>query len=423
MFVSLLSLSPAHAQYPGGGYPGGGYPGSGGSGGYPGGSGYPGSGWTVTDSAGPNGNPLVSTGQGYPLSGTPNQSAANLYPLDMTIAALAPPTYNVNNSYWLQAPSGGPCSYYPNPLDNPDLYLRAPIPAQTNFSLLAIANNFGAENAIYGSFNSGDLPLHTNQMYQNGGCEPINGPTSANKNGTYWQYWHWNGPAPAPPYLDLLMTTTVTSSASVNYESAKTNVGLTASASATDGAPFYESTSAVIDATGYHTFPFTPLPAVPTVIGHHLLRVPVVGGVAAASLSGIVNVKAENEVGYGSLEPYEGHGPQSYYTQTNGQTLATSSGSVSVGVNQDTREVTLTRNGARQVGMVPAQNGKVYGEWVDPDGTAHGDTTFSYWTVFTGGLSIGVADHANWETFTPAFKGAWPVWLSIWAYPNTYTNP
>jgi hypothetical protein len=146
-------------------------------------------------------------------------------------------------------------------------------------------------------------------------------------------------------------------------------------------------------------------------------------GVATLSFSGTVGQFADDEVPYHVLGNYPGTTSGGYPVSTNGFTKALSSGSVAAGSKQDTREVTITRNGARQVGMVPAQNGKVYGEWVDPDGTAHGDTTFSYWTVFTGGLSIGVADHANWETFTPAFKGAWPVWLSIWAYPNTYTNP
>lgn len=93
---------------------------------------------------------------------------------------------------------------------------------------------------------------------------------------------------------------------------------------------------------------------------------------------------------------------------------------VNYSVVQDTRAVTLHRDGARQVPKTAGLGGKVYGEWVDPDGTGHGDTTYSYQELTHAGKTQSIIDHPNWQTFTPVFQGTWPVWSSTYQYPQGY---
>ena len=340
--LGLLCAPSAYAQsgYPGGGsggYPGGGGSGSGGSGGYPGGGGpgsggYPGGGWSVLDSVN-NGNPITPDSSGYPLSGIPTGSASNTYPKDMTDAATAAPYYDiygdwVNNSQWLQAASGGPHSYDPNPLGAPFLYTGGPGPLTTSIALNDTASNFAADNNYFGSFNKGSPPFFTDQMYQHtSDCEPVNGSATGAVQGTLWAYWIWTGSSPAPvDHLNILLTTRVSASSSFNYGNSGQTGGLTATAQASDGSPFNESAS---------------VGGVPLVIGHHLLRVPVSKGVAVVSLNGNVQGSASNSIPYGAFgSPYY----TNYYAATNGPTVASSIASVSGTANIDSlnREVGIT---------------------------------------------------------------------------------
>ena len=386
LILGLLTAPPAKAQTSGG-YPGGG------SGGYPGGGsggGYPGSGWNVTDA---DGNSIPPLSGGYPLTGTATGAATNTYPQDMTNAALVPPYYDptygwVNNSQWLQAASGGPHSYDPNPLGTPYLYNGGTTSAPSaSIALNATAHNYAANNSYYGSFNPSAPPFFTNQMYQNPlSCEPVNGTVTGRTTGTLWAYWNWTGSGGAPDHLDLLLTTNV--QASKSYENGAEQTSLTATATASDGDPYNETASSDN--------------GVPSVIGRHLLRVPVSGGVAAVSLNGNVSASATNNMAYGALGEYP---YPNYYAPTTGPTGALSYGSVSATANQDDREVVLHRDGAR-------------GEITDPDGTTHGDTIYSYEEYSNNGVDNSTTEnhHINWQTFHAVFTGGWRF-LSNYVYP------
>ena len=328
MIVSLLSLlltPTAKAQ-----------------GAYPGGGGYPGGSWNVTDQ---NGNTLTAGPAGYTLVGTPASvhglypASSNTYPPPMTGAALFPPP-NTLDKYWVQLPSGAPPTYSPNPLTDLALYNLALFLPSNGLSLSARAANNAFVNGTYGSFNAGNYPTYTSQIYQTASdCEQVLGGTDTGTISTMWAYWHWTGTGTAPSYLDLLLTTTVSASASAP------EIGLSASGMATDGAPFQETVTAV------QNLPSQNIPSPPPVVGHHLLHVPVVGGVAVVSLNGTVGVTAATAIPYGALQPYEGQGSQLGYVATHGPKVFTSNASVSATVNQDNREVTISAN-------IDATNGK-----------------------------------------------------------------
>jgi hypothetical protein len=73
------------------------------------------------------------------------------------------------------------------------------------------------------------------------------------------------------------------------------------------------------------------------------------------------------------------------------------SGTVSAGCSLDAAEnsryITLSRDGAR-------------GETVDPDGTVHGDTTYSYYSWIGDDPPIRY-ENINWQIFHPVFCGTW----------------
>ena len=191
--LGLLCAPSAQAQ---GVYPGGGGSGSGGGSG-----GYPGGGWSVLD---PANNPIVPDSSGYSLKGYPSGAAKNYYPKEMTDAATAAPHYDptygqwVDNSQWLQAATGGPHSYDPNPLGASYLYTGVPGPLSTSIALNATAGNVAGNN-YSGAFNKGKPPFFTDSMYQNtSDCKPVNGSATATVQGTLWAYWTWTGSSPAP---------------------------------------------------------------------------------------------------------------------------------------------------------------------------------------------------------------------------------
>ena len=284
-------------------------------------------GWAVNDK---NGNPITPDSSGYPLKGIPTGSASNTYPADMTAAAMAPGYYDpqygwVDNSQWLQAGSGGPHSYDPNPLGASWLYTGGPGSLSTSISLNTTAGNVAGNN-YSGAFNKGRPPFFTDSLYQNtSDCEPLQGSATGAVQGTLWAYWTWMGSGQAPDHLNILLTTNVASSSSLNYGNSGQTGGLTATAQASDGNPFNESAS---------------VGGVPLVIGHHLLRVPVSSGSAVVSLNGNVQGSASNSVPYGAFgSPYY----TNYYGATNGPTNASSIASVSgtAAIDSKNKEVNI----------------------------------------------------------------------------------
>ena len=202
-----------------------------------------------------------------------------------------------------------------------------------------------------------------------------------------WVYYDANGsptapPAGAPPasplpgetdgHVDLLVRTVLSTTTGTFSPSA------TAHADASDGL----GGSLSADAPD----PLNPSPfqyAVQSVSFYHLVRAAVTGGSAQVTL----NAVHERE----------------FVQRIAGSTL-------NADARFDSRDVTLTRNGARQVAFSMLPNGQFYGEWVDANGTGHGDTIYSYKDYDNNGVDNSIeqiGDNLNWQTFQPAFSGSW----------------
>ena len=356
-------------------------------------------GWAVNDK---NGNSITPDSSGYPLKGIPTGSASNTYPADMTAAAVAAPYYDptygqwVNNSQWLQADSGGPHSYDPNPLGASYLYTGGPGPLSTSIALNATAGNVAGNN-YSGAFNRGRPPFFTDYMYQNtSDCEPLQGSATGAVQGTLWAYWTWMGSGQAPNHLNILLTTRVEASSSFNYGNSGLTGGLTATAQASDGNPFNESAS---------------VGGVPLVIGHHLLRVPVTGGVAPVSLNGNVQGSASNSVPYGAFgSPYY----TNYYGGTNGPTDARSIASVSgtAAIDGNNRDVIIQSNlgqtSHKGANALPEANER------QQDGTLTDDTVVASANPQPGDFGVVV-------NYNAVPSGTWAT-NSSYAWSNTATQ-
>lgn len=217
-------------------------------------------------------------------------------------------------------------------------------------------------------------------------------------------------PAPMPDHLNLLLKTNLMAEASIDPGTSLQNNGLWALATATDGSPFGEtaSASAGLDASGGIVGATGPS----RVAGYHLVRAAVdpATQIATVYLDGTMHYTASNSVPYGTLPS-----PSNPYGQiTNGLAHAHAASGISAGILTDNREVTLHRHGARQNGKVLSLDGKQYGEWVDPDGTAHGDTIYSYTRTTDStnpysGPETNFEDIINWQHFVVEYSNGWAL--------------
>ena len=276
------------------------------------------------------------------------------------------------------------------------------------------------------------LPFYANDSYAyNGYYDPpgapeqeLNGSVTSSVSGQAQSCYKWfylnsiNQPLPPPTgslppgpadHQDFLVKTLLLASASYDLYNALPQGGLTSSVTVGDSFGELLQNSASSPA---------PIFNQPGFYGYHLVRVGFdSNGIATVNFSGSVGQFADDEIPYHIIGNYPGTTSGGYPLVTNGSTDADCSGSVAAGSKQDSREVTLTRNGARQVKKMTLANGQTCGEWVDPDGTGHGDTIFSHWTFSNAGKSLVVGDNINWQIFTPVFGGTWPIWSSTWVYP------
>ena len=205
-------------------------------------------------------------------------------------------------------------------------------------------------------------------------------------------YVDGQSPAPAPDHMDVLVTTSLYTSGWAGAWNIATNPNWLdlpangkASASASDD-EFGESVSIYADPAGA----YIPIHN-SSHLGYHLKRVSTSGGVATVTLTGHTIAHAD------------GGDPVSCGTSSE---MAWGRAGVDAYAQQDSRSVTLHRDGAHD-------------ETVDPDGTVHGDTVYSYtntyWSEYPEGENTDNVD--NWQYFHPQFSGDWTVVIPPVDYP------
>ena len=335
--------------------------------------------WTVTDG---NGNtPSTNSDGSYNLTGTMNASATDTYPQDLPSSLYS--CFGPNPNY------GGTFFNGPKTGSFGDLWCQA----------------FNSVNGT-GSYYNGSI------------FENLNGNIHQGGSGQIAAFWNWTGSGDPPDHLNLLLTTSLSASASAYYGSSVLTAGMSATASASDGLNERASAKAG-DAAGGASYPYWTNASAG---GRHLVRAQVVNGQAEVYLNGALDVLSDDEVPY-STGGYPGSGGYPGGSGTfNGPTTSSASASVSASAQLDDREVTLTRNGARQVTKMALPNGEVVGEWVDPDGTGHGDSTFSYTVRVHAGNYQGWVPNYNWQYFQPNFSNGWsPTWYAASFNPNYAT--
>ncbi len=181
------------------------------------------------------------------------------------------------------------------------------------------------------------------------GSGSLNGSVTVDVLGQLVSYfkvdWYdgYGGSAPAdavvPDYINLWLKTDIGASADVSFGSSGMTSGLSATATATDGAPFGEmATASAGDADA--------APGPVRVLGSHLVRAAVDPStrIAEVYLNGETTWNAVNTIPYGEVvHPYADY--PSYVTGgrvTNGQTGASSGGYITARVKQDNRGVALS---------------------------------------------------------------------------------
>jgi hypothetical protein len=143
--------------------------------------------------------------------------------------------------------------------------------------------------------------------------DALTGPVSAT--------WTWAGTGSPPDHLDLLVTTRLSAWASVSATGAS-------------------GTALASDALGDAISADANTPTPPDVLKRHLLRVPVVNGVAVYNLSGSASALAGVSLPVGQMQT--GGMGYDYYQQTNGGLGATAYAQLSAAAQRDTREVTIS---------------------------------------------------------------------------------
>ena len=344
--------------------------------------------WSVTpcDANGQAVANLTSDGNGYygMTSGIESEQVSNTYPVAMVAAAVANP-----GTYGDYLQSAFPLGISPS-LRTFSLPIYAPNP------ITVLGGNFGEGNAVAYNYVSRGSGAYTYSVPSTQGpplTGPINGSLTQDLSGQLRFYWRvqWMGmgtpTVPMPKYLSLCVKANLTATASVGYNNSFQRNGLSAQATASDqvnGNGFGDAVSASAGDTG--TLPGS------SITKYHLVSaavLPLAGstttGIAQAYLNGSTHTFVNNSVQY--LIP-------DITPVLNGSTQAYASVTVAGGVKPDDRTVTVHREGA-------------HNETQDPDGTVHGDTTFSYFAR-GGGPRPVTRMSLNVQKFYPSFGGAWP---------------
>lgn len=201
-----------------------------------------------------------------------------------------------------------------------------------------------------------------------------------------------------PRYLDLLMTTRLSASASLSA------LGTSGMASASDALG-----EAIAADAG------TPNPV--DQVGHHLMRVPVLNGVAVYTLGGSASASAGVSLPVGQIQT--GGNGYSFYTLTNGGLGAQTFAGLDAAMQHDTRAVTISASVDPTNMKAPAYNfdGSVEYDVYNnqmfvpvahsrmPDGTMYGDIGIAYGSF----NAIPQSDDLYAVNYTPQLSGTWGV--------------
>ena len=203
-----------------------------------------------------------------------------------------------------------------------DFYQRVNYSAFTLF-----ADNNECNQGYYGVYPTG---IYTFPDYS---WQPWNGAVSASLSPHLEADWVWAGTDNPPAYLDLLIATSGGVFAFTDYGNSQLSSGLTAQASLSDslGDAISSSAGAALPGTnaagGYVPLAFK-----------HLVRVPVVGGVARVIVTGGLSGSASNPIPYGTYNGYTS-------TATNGITSAETSAQIGGSAQEDPRMGSLVALG------------------------------------------------------------------------------
>ncbi len=95
-------------------------------------------------------------------------------------------------------------------------------------------------------------------------------------------------------------------------------------------------------------------------------------------------------------------------------------------VEIDSRAVSISRTEASLPGVILSPDGQPHGEYVDADGTGHGETIYSYVDDETNdGTGSSEQDCGNWLTFSSNFTGSWSQKIyttELNGQTNSYTD-
>lgn len=328
---------------------------------------------------------------------TVKEDATNTYPADMISAAYANP-----GSYYEQY-----------------LFAATPVLTQSPYTLSGTyygdtfgvdlpASGAGASNCISnGSGYSGTYYVTDASGHQSHG--PINGSQTVDMNGKIIAYfkarWQGQGPQPAyPNHLNFLVSTYLSASASVNYGSTLYTSDLSALAKVTDGDPFNET---AVASAGDVSASATPgdLSGPSVVSGRHPVRAAVdpATGIAEVYLNATTHWDASNTIPYS-----DGGNPP----QVNGPASASASSYISMGVQQDTRAVTITSTidptyHKDPATSQPVQNQPAHDGTINADSVQLGDVpgaAITYSANLAGSWAAGSS--YNWYSASTAHSGA-----------------
>ena len=317
------------------------------------------------------GNPLPNNTYNngfYTLYGPQSGTASNTYPLPMINAALAYPSLYGDYLYAATPSSYSGLGLSPHAVS---------VPGTANFP----NDRVGAETpgfAFAGNYGgNGEGSYSVDAAHGGSRSGPIIGSVTADLSGQLVGYFkmYWSGSGTPTAYADFLVSTSLYAQASVSYGGSQLPSGLSASATASDGA--FNETASASAGSGASSG------GVPQVSGRHLVQAAVdpKTGIAEVYVTGKTHWVLSNMVPYA----------------TGGATWASGGSLVEAGAIPDSREITLYQDGARSPGKVYSPDGQLHGEYVDASGVGHGETTYS----------TQQPNQPNWQYFHPTFLGKW----------------
>ncbi|MGI4787893.1 MAG: hypothetical protein ACRYFS_03480 [Janthinobacterium lividum] len=342
--------------------------------------------WQVVDQ---NGNLLTPQGSVYTLSLSETGTTQNTFPL------------------------GGSVSL-------------APLSSRANACFLTLSADNSISNSGYAGFY---VPL-------SGPAVPETGSLTGTADGHLEVSYKYIGPLPAPLFLDLLLTPTLNASVEIAYDGfinsylhySNLTSGLSATAQITaqvtlNGASPITLASAAASASTANQPDYAGIANTQSVQTQllsfsHLMRVPVINGVARVALDGLMTDTASNSIVYGTYNPRG-------VAVTNGPTDAYSSTYIVGTIQQDNREVTVSADCDSPptytfhkvlTGGLDANGDGLCAKFPHapaPDGSMQGDIGIPYGSQHLNNQSIEVVSAtAKTVTYHGHIPGNWATWMS-----------